>query len=407
MGPGVDQSAAPSLSLFATSTQAIATPAIVPGLTTDVYLVLLNVDPTAGTVSLRLTIQPFMTWLWVGGLLVAVGGLVALGPRLTSTLRVGAEPRPGALTGRGTSMNVVSTRLSRPRLVASVVAGLLLIAIMAVVAVGFTRDPSRIESPLIGRTAPEFRLVSLDGATIDLADLRGRPVVLNFWASWCIPCRDEAPLLASAQRRYAAQHVAFLGVVYQDNAASAQAFVDRYVDRLPVTPRSERPDGPRLRRLRDPRDLLHRLRRDDSRQADRARRRRLPRTPDRRGAPMTALARPALRGSIDALLAGAVVVVLGATLLAALGLRPPTLAERTRAPRGRVAMPRLPGPVDRRLTSRAGRRDARRGRRTSWRQGRATPTCAPISSIGTAVGSCWRRIPPGPTCCCGRCPASS
>ena len=125
-------------------------------------------------------------------------------------------------------MNVATTSLSRPRLVASVVAGVLLIAVMAVVAVGFTRDPGRIESPLIGRTAPEFRLAALDGMTIDLADLRGRPVVLNFWASWCIPCRDEAPLLTSAAERYASRNVAFVGVVYQDGAASAQAFVDRY-----------------------------------------------------------------------------------------------------------------------------------------------------------------------------------
>ena len=108
------------------------------------------------------------------------------------------------------------------------IAGVLLIGVMAVVAVGFTRDPGRIESPLVGRTAPEFRLVSLDGATIDLAGLRGRSVVLNFWASWCIPCRDEAPLLRAAQDRYAALDVAFLGVVYQDSAPSAQAFVDRY-----------------------------------------------------------------------------------------------------------------------------------------------------------------------------------
>ena len=82
-GPGIDQAAAPSLSLVGNSTQAVATPAIVSGPTTDVYLVLLNVDPVAGTVSLRLTIQPFMSWLWAGGLLVALGGLVALGPRLT------------------------------------------------------------------------------------------------------------------------------------------------------------------------------------------------------------------------------------------------------------------------------------------------------------------------------------
>jgi cytochrome c-type biogenesis protein CcmF len=91
-GPGVEQAASPALSLVGRSTQAIATPAIVSGPTTDVYLVLLNVDPVAGTVALRLTVQPFMSWLWVGGLLVALGGLVALGPRL--------RRRPASATSR-------------------------------------------------------------------------------------------------------------------------------------------------------------------------------------------------------------------------------------------------------------------------------------------------------------------
>jgi len=95
-GPGLDQTAAPALSAFATSTQAIATPAIVPGPTVDVYIVLLDVDPVAGTASIRLTVQPFVSWLWVGGLLAAFGGLVALGPSL-----IGRSRRPAIAPPEG------------------------------------------------------------------------------------------------------------------------------------------------------------------------------------------------------------------------------------------------------------------------------------------------------------------
>ncbi|MBF6606720.1 MAG: heme lyase CcmF/NrfE family subunit [Chloroflexi bacterium] len=102
-GPGLDQLVTSDLSLFPNSAQTIATPAIVPGLTTDVYLVLLDVDPLAGTASLRLTIQPFMSWLWVGGLLVATGGLAALAPRLTARSTRATAPDPEAVAAGATT----------------------------------------------------------------------------------------------------------------------------------------------------------------------------------------------------------------------------------------------------------------------------------------------------------------
>jgi cytochrome c biogenesis protein CcmG/thiol:disulfide interchange protein DsbE len=74
--------------------------------------------------------------------------------------------------------------------------------------------------------APEFRLPRLDtGKTLDLADLRGRPVVLNFWASWCVPCKDEAPLLERAWQIYRGRGLSVVGVNIQDLEREARRFV--------------------------------------------------------------------------------------------------------------------------------------------------------------------------------------
>ena len=95
---------------------------------------------------------------------------------------------------------------------------------------GFGRDPREISSPLIGRPAPEWSLSTLDGRTLATADLAGRPYVVNFWASWCIPaCVDEHPVLAAAHERYGDELV-IVGVLYQDEPADAEAFLARYGD---------------------------------------------------------------------------------------------------------------------------------------------------------------------------------
>ena len=95
---------------------------------------------------------------------------------------------------------------------------------------GFDRDPRELASPLVERPAPAWSLTTLDGAVLSSDDLAGRPYLVNFWASWCVPaCVDEHPVLAAAQERYGEQ-LTIVGVLYQDDPADARGFLDRYGD---------------------------------------------------------------------------------------------------------------------------------------------------------------------------------
>jgi cytochrome c biogenesis protein CcmG, thiol:disulfide interchange protein DsbE len=78
----------------------------------------------------------------------------------------------------------------------------------------------------VGSPAPDFVLPALDGnREVRLADFRGRPVIVNFWASWCNPCRQEFPLLEQALREHRTQRLAVIGVTYQDIPSDSRAFV--------------------------------------------------------------------------------------------------------------------------------------------------------------------------------------
>lgn len=103
--------------------------------------------------------------------------------------------------------------------------GLILIApLLWVLYSGFGKDPHALPSTMEGRPAPAFALVDLDGASVSLESLRGRPVVLNFWATWCAPCAVEHPVLLEGARAYAGD-VAFYGVLYGDKAEAARTFL--------------------------------------------------------------------------------------------------------------------------------------------------------------------------------------
>jgi thiol-disulfide isomerase/thioredoxin len=78
------------------------------------------------------------------------------------------------------------------------------------------------------RPAPDLRGPTLDGTAFDSASTKDRIVVLNLWASWCAPCRAEAPTLERLAQEYQDQGVDFVGLLTRDNVSSARAFVTRY-----------------------------------------------------------------------------------------------------------------------------------------------------------------------------------
>jgi len=101
-------------------------------------------------------------------------------------------------------------------------------AFLGVLGFGLTRDAQVLPSAIIGQKAPQFDLETLDGDSIDLSSLQGQVVLLNFWASWCIPCREEHPVLEMADKRYDGKGVRLIGVVYQDTRSNARRFLEQH-----------------------------------------------------------------------------------------------------------------------------------------------------------------------------------
>jgi thiol-disulfide isomerase/thioredoxin len=113
------------------------------------------------------------------------------------------------------------------------------LAVLAITTLGSDASTDGTAGPLEDRTAaldeaaPDFRLAGLDGVVTRLADLEGRPVVLNFWATWCGPCKEEMPLLEAAYRRAnGSLHV--LAINYREPDDLASGFRDEIGLTLPV-----------------------------------------------------------------------------------------------------------------------------------------------------------------------------
>lgn len=105
---------------------------------------------------------------------------------------------------------------------------LVVIGVSLTLALGFRRDPTDIKTGTVGHPAPAFDLERLDGTgRISLAQYRGKVVIVNFWASWCIPCKQENPALAAVWERYRKSDVVLIGIVYQDTPEAAREYTER------------------------------------------------------------------------------------------------------------------------------------------------------------------------------------
>jgi cytochrome c biogenesis protein CcmG/thiol:disulfide interchange protein DsbE len=110
-----------------------------------------------------------------------------------------------------------------------------IILVLGWAAVLMARGSAATNGAHIGQAAPDFALADLDGNPVRLSDLRGRAVIVNFWASWCGPCVEEFPMIRDAAQRHAAQDVAVVGIVYRDNSEAARRFMSRMGAAWPAT----------------------------------------------------------------------------------------------------------------------------------------------------------------------------
>lgn len=123
----------------------------------------------------------------------------------------------------------------RLRVVAWVAGGGLALVLLGSLGWGMVNASNKLPLNLVGRGAPNMTVAALDGRQLELSGFHGTPLVVNFWASWCVPCRQEAPILNAAARDYEGR-VQFVGVDIQDTDSAARAYQAEVMSPYPVGP---------------------------------------------------------------------------------------------------------------------------------------------------------------------------
>ncbi len=205
----------PGLEVYGTDGQTVGIPAVRSGIREDVYLVLAGWSDGGEQVTLKVFINSLISFLWLGGMVFTVGGVVALWP-----------------SGKGLRRPTAAAEQRRLWGTTGLVAGILFVALAAVAiwspawgALVPTSDSGEQGLPLTGRLgtrprvgdpAPDFTLDLLDGGTLSLSELGDDIVVVNFWSPQCQPCRDEIPDLQTVWEEYENEGVTFVGISFPE-----------------------------------------------------------------------------------------------------------------------------------------------------------------------------------------------
>ncbi len=118
--------------------------------------------------------------------------------------------------------------LYAPRRKSSIIFGAAVVGLIAMLALLGWMTAQKGAPPLASGNAPEFELRTFDGQALRLSELRGKAIVLNFWASWCQPCREEAPLLQAVWQKNRDQGLLVIGVDYVDTEAEALRYIKEF-----------------------------------------------------------------------------------------------------------------------------------------------------------------------------------
>lgn len=118
-----------------------------------------------------------------------------------------------------------ATPVARSKRTGLIVTFAVLLALLGLLAWGLKKVQA---GPVSSGMAPDFSLTSFDGRTLKLSELRGQVVIINFWASWCPPCREEAAYLEQTWRKYEGKGVIFIGVDWVDTEKEALAYMDEF-----------------------------------------------------------------------------------------------------------------------------------------------------------------------------------